>query len=87
MALPLPEIRSAEVLAPQSGRRWWRTNGTAMGAVRYGRFASRELGPFRLYAWRYGPYVLLETAAGRVVLTPDDPERFVAELRAKLPVP
>jgi hypothetical protein len=55
-----------------------------MGAVRYGRFASSALGPFRLYAWRQGPYVLLETDAGRVVLTPDDPERFVSELRSRL---
>jgi hypothetical protein len=55
-----------------------------MGAVRYGRFGSRELGPFRLYAWRYGPYVLLETDEGRVLITPDDPERFVVEVRERL---
>ncbi|HVO21037.1 MAG TPA: PH domain-containing protein [Anaeromyxobacter sp.] len=82
--LPLSEVRAAEVLAPQYGRRWWRTGGTAMGRTRYGRFASRELGPFRLWAWRYGPYVLLETDQGRVVLSPDDPERFVAEVRERL---
>ena len=82
--LPLSEVRAAEVLAPQYGRRWWRTGGTAMGRTRYGRFASRELGRFRLWAWRYGPYVLLETDEGRVVLTPDDPERFVAEVRERL---
>jgi hypothetical protein len=55
-----------------------------MGQIRYGRFASRELGPFRLYAWRFGPYVLLETDQGRVVLTPDEPERFVATIRERL---
>jgi len=82
--LPLDGIRSAEILAPQYGRRWWRTNGTALGAVRFGRFASRELGAFRLYAWRYGPYVLLETNRGRVVLTPDQAERFVARVRERI---
>jgi hypothetical protein len=82
--LPLSRIRSAEVLASQYGRRWWRTNGTAMGRTRFGRFASRELGPFRLYAWRYGPYVLLETEEGRVVLTPDDPQRFVDQVRERI---
>jgi hypothetical protein len=82
--LPLGEVRSAEVMASQYGRRWWRTSGTAIGQVRYGRFASRELGPFRLYAWRYGPYVLVETGRGRVVLTPDEPEQFVSAVRERL---
>jgi hypothetical protein len=82
--IPLAGIHSAEVMAPQHGRRWARTGGTAMGPIRYGRFASRELGPFRLFAWRLGPYVLLETDQGRVVLTPDEPERFVATIRERL---
>jgi len=82
--LPLAGVRDAEIMAPQYGRRWWRTNGTAFGQVRYGRFASRELGPFRLFAWRSGPYVLLETDEGRVVLTPNEPERFVAEVRERM---
>lgn len=82
--LPLAQIRDVEVLAPQYGRRWWRTNGTAMGAIRYGRFASRELGEFSLYAWRYGPYVLIQTERERVVLTPDAPERFVVDLSRRI---
>jgi hypothetical protein len=82
--LPLAGVHAAEVMAPQHSRRWWRTRGTDMGRVRYGRFASRELGPFRLYAWRYGPYVLLETDEGRVILTPDEPERFVSAVRERL---
>jgi len=84
LELPLAGVRDAEVMAPPYAQRWWRTNGTAIGQVRYGRFVSRELGPFRLFAWRYGPYVLLETDEGRVVLTPDEPERFVAEVREQL---
>jgi hypothetical protein len=82
--LPLTSIRMVTTLAPQYGRRWWRTNGTALGAIRYGRFASQELGSFRLYAWRYGPYVLLETTEGRIILTPDEPEQFVKELAPRL---
>ncbi len=82
--IPLSTIHGAEVLPSQRGLRWWRTAGTDLGDVRYGRFASRELGEFRLWAWRRDPYVLLETDAGRVVLTPDDPERFVDEVRRRI---
>jgi hypothetical protein len=85
--LPLAEIRKVELLAPQYGRHWWRRNGTALGAVRYGLFASRELGTFRLYAWRYGPYVLLETDRERILLTPDEPARFIAALTPRIAAP
>jgi hypothetical protein len=59
-------------------------NGTAgLFGVAYGIFTSRQLGQFRLYAWHRDGCVLLETAEGRVLLTPDDPDAFVTALRAR----
>lgn len=84
VVIPLRTVRSAALLPLQRGTRWWRTAGTDLGDVRYGRFASRELGDFQLYAWRRDPYVLVDTDEGRLVLTPDDPERFVEEVRSGL---
>ena len=84
--IDLDAIRSAERLAPGYQLGWWRVNGTSwVGGVAYGRFASRALGRFQLYAWRRGPAVLLETRDGRVVLTPEDPDAFVEAVRAGLP--
>jgi hypothetical protein len=84
--LPLAGIRAAERLAPGYAAGWRRVNGTSgLGDASFGHFASRQLGDFTLYAWRRGPYVLLETDAGRVVLTPDDPEGFLEALRARRP--
>jgi hypothetical protein len=80
--IPLRTVQGSWPLPSQQARRWWRTAGTDLGEVRYGRWASRELGEFRLYAWRHGPYVVLETSEGRVILTPDEPEEFVEEVRA-----
>lgn len=82
LVIPLGDVRSAERLAPEHGR-FWRVAGTSIpGGVRYGHFRSRELGEVRLYAWRSDSYVLLETVDGRVIVTPDDPEAFVAAVRA-----
>jgi len=78
--IPLAEIRSAEVLPPEALRGARRVAGHSGGGVHYGRFQSEALGGFQLYAWRRGPAVLLETSDGRVVLTPEEPERFVAQV-------
>ena len=50
----------------------------------WGRFRADGLGEFRLFAWRRGPWVLLDTEDGKIVLTPDDPENFVGEVGAAL---
>lgn len=78
--IPIAEIRSAEVLPPVALRGARRVAGFSGGGVHYGRFQSQSLGGFQLYAWRRGPVVLLETSDGRVVLTPEEPERFAAEV-------
>jgi hypothetical protein len=85
VVLPLAEVREAAPLRPEQARGWRRVNGVGgLGNASYGAFSSTALGPFTLYAWRRGPYVRLETDHGPVVLTPDDPEDFVAEVRARL---
>jgi Bacterial PH domain len=83
VVIPLAEVRRVERLAPEYARHLWRVAGTSVpGGVRYGHFRSRELGDVRLYAWRADAYVLLDTAGGRVVVTPDDADGFVAAVRA-----
>jgi hypothetical protein len=83
--IPLSAVRAAEILRRDGVGRVWKVAGTAVGGTAYGRFRSSGLGDFRLYAWRRGPWVLLETDGGRIVLTPEEPERFVADVRAAIP--
>jgi hypothetical protein len=88
VVIPLSDVHAVRPLAPEQVRRLGRVAGTALpGGVRYGHFRSRELGDVQLYAWRGEGHVLLETGGGRVVLTPDDPDAFVAAVRAGLAAP
>ncbi len=83
VAIPLTEVREVEILSCQRRGRLWRVAGySGPGGTSYGHFRSDTLGDVQLYAWRPGPYVLLETERGRIVVTPDDPEAFVAAVRA-----
>ncbi len=85
IVIPLAEVRRVERLHPRYARGFWRVPGTALpSGVAFGKFRSRELGDFRLYAWRRGPYVLADTADERIVLTPDDPDAFVAAVGAAI---
>lgn len=85
LVLPLAEVREVSPLPPEQARGWRRVNGVGgLGNTSYGAYSSTALDAFTLQAWRRGPYVLLETAGGRVVLTPDDAPAFVAEVRARL---
>ncbi len=84
VVVPLADVESARPLARGEAGRLRRVSGYAgfSGCVAYGRFRSSTLGDFRLYSWRCGPWVLLETRRGRVALTPEDPDGFVAAIRA-----
>jgi hypothetical protein len=82
--LPLAGVRAVRPLGRADFAGWRRTSGVALGSLAYGRFRSDALGPFRLYAWRRGPLLLLETDEGKVVLSPDDPQRFLDEVRERL---
>jgi hypothetical protein len=80
--IPVAEVRRMEPIPPRYARRLRRVAGTALpGGVRYGLFRSPELGDVQLYAWRSDAYVLLDTERARIVVTPDDPEAFVAAVR------
>lgn len=80
--ISLDEVISVEPLSGESlsrlkrvaGHRWPR-------GLAWGEFSSEALGRFRMFASREGPYVLAECKFGKVVLTPEDPRRFVDEVR------
>jgi hypothetical protein len=83
VVIPLADVRHVELLPRDRTGGFRRVSGARGPRVRYGRYRSDALGDFRLYAWRPGgPYVLLDTVDARIVLTPDDPETFVAAVRA-----
>lgn len=77
--IPLSTVHGVEVLSLPGGFR--RLAGFHGPGISYGRFASDELGEFQLYDWGGAAYVLLDTEAGSVVVTPDDPDGFVAAVR------
>jgi len=80
--VPLAEVTGVRRLGRGEAGRVSRVSGYAgfRRCVAYGRFRSTTLGDFRLYAWHCGAWVLLETREGRIVLTPDEPDAFVAEV-------
>jgi len=83
ISVPLSSVRKAGPLPRGAFRGLVRTSGVAgAGQVAYGDYRSGPLGRFRLYAYRRGPFVLVDTAEERFVLTPDEPERFLSEVRA-----
>jgi hypothetical protein len=82
LELRLSTVRAVEV--PTDWGRVERLSGYATSEVWYGRWRSSTVGDFQLYAWQRTTWVLLDTDAGRVVLTPDDAPAFVAAARAGL---
>jgi hypothetical protein len=85
--LPIARMRSARALAPAELRGLDGLSMSALAGARYGTYQSDALGRFRLYAHRGEAFVLLEGEDGRIVVTPDDPERFLGELRSRLARP
>ncbi len=83
--IPLARVHGVEILSAPGGFR--RIAGFSGPGISYGRFASEELGEFQLYDWGGAAYVLLHTDGGPVVLTPDDPDVFVAKVRAGMAKP
>lgn len=82
VAIPLADVREVRELPP---RIFFRREGGLGGFFGYsGNFYSTELGRVRLHATRSDGRVLLVTGEGPVVLTPEAPERFVEEVRARL---
>jgi hypothetical protein len=84
VVIPVAAVRRVEPVSARDGCRLGRVVGTSIpGGVRYGHFRSRELGDVQLYAWRSDAFVLVDTDERRVVLTPDDPDAFVAAVRGE----
>ena len=75
--VPLDEIRDARLMKREELRGSIRTlaSGGLFGI--YGRFWSRSLGHYRMYARRSDGFVLID-AGTRYVLSPDSPAEFVA---------
>ena len=82
--IPVSSVRAAEVLPGDRIGRLRKVSGFSSSGHAWGRFRSDRLGQFRLYAWGRGGWVLLRTDDGNVVLTPADPDRFVADVRAAI---
>lgn len=80
--IPIASIREVGPLPPGSLKGTWRTLGSGGFFGYYGRFRNRTLGDFRMYATRSEGCVLLR-ADQTYVLTPDDPERLIAELQRR----
>jgi len=83
--IPYADIRSVERVEGRPRLR--RIVGTAISGLHLGTFSLQGVGRVRLYAGRIDQHLVLVDAGphGRLGLTPEDPDRFVAELRRRLP--
>lgn len=87
VTVPYGDIEAVERV--EGRRRVRRQVGTAMGGLNVGRFHVEGVGTVRLYGGRVRDHLVIVDAGtrGRFGLTPEDPDRFVAELTARLPRP
>ena len=83
--IPIGSIRDVEKTAAWFGAAWKTLPGGNSGLFGiYGTFYNDELGRFRMYATRARDAVIVHTDAEKIVLTPDDRDRFVEELRGRI---
>ncbi|HSN89935.1 MAG TPA: PH domain-containing protein, partial [Anaeromyxobacteraceae bacterium] len=85
VAIAAASIRSAGLLPPDALRGALRLGGSGGLFGYYGRFWSRSLGSFRLYATRRVGLVRIDTVDERFVLSPEPPERFLEEVVTRAP--
>lgn len=83
--VPFGAIRAAVALPDGAFAGSIRVAGSAGLFGYYGRFWSRSLGAYRLYATRRTGLVLVDTATDRFLLSPEPPDRFVEVLVARAP--
>ncbi|GAO02080.1 PH domain-containing protein [Anaeromyxobacter sp. PSR-1] len=81
--IPLREVREVELLAPGALAGAIRLLGTSGAFGHYGRFRSRSLGKFRMYATRGDGLVRVTTDRDTFVLSPDPAEPFVEEVLSR----
>ena len=79
--IPLASIRGVTQVDRKQAGAFLKVAGAAGLFGHYGRFYSRPLGSFRLYATRRDRLVVIDTDAGRFVVTPASPERFAEALQ------
>jgi Bacterial PH domain len=78
------QVKSVELL--EDGTLKWSVRVFGVGGLfgYYGKFANRKLGSMTWYATRRNKAVLLLTMENnKIILTPDEPERFVLDYAAK----
>ena len=80
--ISLARLEEVRPLAPEELRWSLRTFGNGGLFGFYGNFWNSKLGLMTWYATRRSNYVLVRTASASLVLTPDDPNGFLAALAA-----
>jgi hypothetical protein len=83
--VPLSSVRGVALLPPEALRGAIRTFGSGGLFGHYGRFRSRALGAFRMYATRRRDLVAVRTADGLLVLSPEPARAFVDAVLARAP--
>lgn len=80
--IPYGRIQRISIVTPPGFP--WRSFGVSMPGLHWGDFRWSSLGgSLKLYATRLRPLVLIETGRERIGLTPEEPERFMAELERR----
>lgn len=83
LVLPYDRITSAEAAEPRGMP--WRTFGAGMPGLYWGSFSWKAAGgSLKLYATRLKPLVLIRAEGKTYGITPEDQERFVADLQRRL---
>ncbi|MBX3746453.1 MAG: hypothetical protein KF833_14190 [Verrucomicrobiae bacterium] len=80
--IPFEAIESAEV-DPEACRGAWKTMGNDGLFAMHGWFRSRRLGSFRAFVTHPGDAVVLRGPKGIVVVSPENPRRFVNDLNRR----
>ncbi|MFZ5814797.1 MAG: PH domain-containing protein [Bacillota bacterium] len=81
--LPYSEILQARIESPRGSP--WKIMGAYMPGLYWGGFYWKAAGPrLRLYSTHDKPLLLITTPRGTVGISPDQPERFLAELENRL---
>jgi hypothetical protein len=85
VVIPLAALRAVGRLPREAEGGLLRTFGSGGAFGYYGRYWSRRLGAVRLHATRLRDFVVLEADDGRHLVTPGDPEAFVAAVLRAAP--
>jgi hypothetical protein len=83
--IPMNEVLSVEPLGEDGLRDARRVHGWRLpGGIAWGTFRTEALGKFELFASGRRPAVLVKARFGKAVLTPEDPDAFIAQVRELL---